>query len=232
MKPIRDLRSYGDSLVNAADPSKGGRAAARALAQRQPSPLIRRVVVVLSSAAVFVGANVGLAFAANPSVPGDPLYGLDRAYERVAGWLGIHQNLAAERFREAAELSDRGHLGAAFETASEAMDQLNPTSHAADVLTEAAADVKGVESDDLPADLQDRLNDQAKELFGIGEDVSLAATSDLEFDKRADQVLEAIRSAMEARGLPPGLSDEGPPGLNGDLPPGQGGTTPPGKSGD
>ena len=150
----------------------------------------------------------------------------------MAGWLGIHQNLAAERFREAAELSDRGHLGAAFETASEAMDQLNPTSHAADVLTEAAADVKGVESDDLPADLQDRLNDQAKELFGIGEDVSLAATSDLEFDKRADQVLEAIRSAMEARGLPPGLSDEGPPGLNGDLPPGQGGTTPPGKSGD
>ena len=233
MKPIRDLRSYGDSLVDAADPSKGGRAAARALAQRQPSPLIRRVVVVLSSAAVFVGANVGLAFAANPSVPGDPLYGLDRAYERVAGWLGIHQNLAAERFREAAELSDRGHLGAAFETASEAMDQLSPTSHAAEVLTEVAQDVQGVESDDLPADVTDRLNDQAKQLFGIGEYVSLVPVSDLELNSKADQVLAAIREAMQARlqNPPPGLSDEGPPGLNGDLPPGLGGTTPPGNSG-
>jgi hypothetical protein len=242
MKPIRDLRAYGGALIDAASPTEGGRLAARVLTEPIRAPWARRVVVVLSSVAVFAGANVGLAFAANPSVPGDPLYGVDRAYERVATAFGIHQNLAAERFQEAAELSQRGELAAAFETASQAMEHLGTQSHAAEVLTQLAEDVKGIDSEDLPPAVQRTLNDEAKELFGIGQQVSEAAKGELDtsrFDKRSDQVLAVIREAMAKRGqtLPPGLDNDTPPGQSGDTPgqsgdaPGQSGDTP-GQSGD
>jgi hypothetical protein len=244
MRTIRDLRAYGDALTEAASTTEGGRIAARSLSESPAgAPWFRRVAVVLGSMAIFAGANVGLALAANSSAPGDALYGIDRAYEKIETAIGLHPNLAAERFQEAAKLSERGDLATAFQTASEAMEELGPTSHAAQVLTQVAQDIKGIESDELPPAAQQRLNDQAKELFGIGKQVSEAAKGDLNtelFDERSDQVLAAIRQAMADRnqntppGLdengPPGLGGNGPPGLDGNTPPGHGGDTPPGKS--
>jgi hypothetical protein len=217
MKPIRDLRAYGDALTRAASTTEGGRIAARALDVPVRAPWVRRAVVVLTTLVAFGGANVGLAFAANPSVPGDPLYGIDRAYERIASALGIHLNVAAERFQEAAVLTDRGELSAAFQVASEAMESLgSASSPATEALDQAAKDAESIESGGVPADVQERLNRQAKELFGIGEEVSVAATGslqslDLQFVSRSQQVLDAVRSAQaemrEAKGqtTPPGL---------------------------
>jgi len=226
MKSTRDLRAYAEHLVASTDPSKGGYIARRAAAQPLPrTGWARRVAVVLGSAGIFVGANVGLALAANASVPGDPLYGIDRAYEKIEAAIGLHPNLVAERFREAAALTQRGETTLAFETASEAMRQLGPGSHALDVLAQVAEGMKA--SEVLPADVQDRLNDQARELFGIGEAVSEAATSELtDFENRSEEVLAAIRSAMQDRGqaLPPGLERNEPPGQSGRTPPGQDGT--------
>jgi len=231
MKPIRDLRSYADHLIGRADPNRGGYIAARADSQSPTrAPWLRRVAVVLGSAGILVGANVGLALAANSSVPGDTLYGIDRAYEKIEVAIGFHPNLAAERFREAAALTQRGETALAFETASEAIRQIGPGSHALDVLSQVAEGMKA--SEVLPADVQNRLNDQAKELFGIGEAVSEAATSEFtDFENRSEEVLAAIRSAMQERGqdLPPGLDKSEQPGKSGDAP-GQDGS--PGKSGD
>jgi len=230
MKSIRDLRSYADHLVARADPNEGGRIAARATsASPAHAPWLRRVTVVLGSVVIFAGANVGLAFAANSAVPGDSLYGIDRAYEKIEAAIGLHPNLAAERFREAAVLSQRGDLDGAFEVASEGIQQLSPQSHALDVLSQIAEGVRA--SEDLPADVRDQLNGQASELFGIGEAVSDAATSDLtDFESRSEQVLDTIKRAMLERGqeLPPGLSGD-TPGKSGGAP---GQTDTPGKSGD
>lgn len=231
MKPIRDLRAYAEQLIASADPFKGGRIAARALSRPPLRALwLRRVVVILSSIGLFVGANVGLAFAANSSVPGDPLYGIDRAYEKIETAIGLQPNLAAERFQEAAVLSERGELALAFDTATEGLQALGTNSPAFDALTQVAHGIE--ETSDFPTDVQDDLNGQAQELFGIGQAVSEAATSELgDFENRSYKVLTAIRDAMIARGqeLPPGLQD-GTPGNSGQTPPGQDGS--PGKSGE
>jgi len=243
MKSIRDLRSYADHLVARVDPTEGGRIAAR-VASGSPSrtPWLRRVAVVLGSLAIFAGANAGLAFAANSSAPGDPLYGIDRAYEKIETAIGLHPNLAAERFQEAADLSRRGDLDGAFEVASEALQQLGPQSNALGVLSQVAEAIRA--SEHLPADVRDQLTGQASELFGIGEEVSDAATGDLaDFESRSEQVLATIKEAMLERGqeLPPGLRGDAP-GNSGNAPgqtdtPGNSGNAPgqtdtPGNSGD
>ena len=228
MKPIRDLRAYGDDLVRRSSPTEGGRVAMRAMAQPPHTPWMRRAVVALTSLAVFSGANVGLALAANPSVPGDPLYGIDRAYERVETALGITASHAAERFDEAAELSNRGRFSDAFSAASEGargLGQENPgLAHATEVLQQLSADTEDIEPDELPPGLQKQLNDQAKELFGIGKQVSAVANGSDDLDllttqlgKHSDRVLAAVREAQQAmwkaKGkVPPGRSGEGPPG--------------------
>ena len=230
MKPIRDLRAYGDDLVKASSPAEGGRIAMRAMAQPSRSPWVRRAVIALTSLAVFSGANIGMALAANSSVPGDRLYGIDRAYERVGAALGFNINVAAERFEEATELSNRGRFSTAFSTASEGAHSLNNPglSHALEVLDQLSVDTEGINSDDLPAGLQKEMNEQARELFGIGKTVSKVAMGYgnqaeeiAAFEHQSLSMAEYVGSAREARGLRPGLGHDGPPGLGGTLPPGQ-----------
>ncbi len=235
MKPIRDLRSYGDFLVGRADPTEGGRIARRAMAEPlRRTHWLRRVIVVMGSVVTLVGANVGMAFAANGSIPGDPLYGLDRAYERVEIAIGLHPNLAAERFDEASKLVDRGDIAAAFETASEGAADLDGSSGIGATLSQLARDLGEANMAALPTDVRQALTQQAQELFGIGKAVSTAATTHLSeaMSSRAEQVLTTVRLAQEemrqAREdfVPPGQTDN--PGLGGETPPGQDGT--PGKS--
>ena len=61
---------------------------------------------MLTWSVLFVVANVGLATAANSAVPGDILYPVDRAYERVGTVLGA--SVTQERISEAAVLLHRG----------------------------------------------------------------------------------------------------------------------------
>ncbi|HVE92703.1 MAG TPA: DUF5667 domain-containing protein [Actinomycetota bacterium] len=73
------------------------------------SPGRIRTLAVLAAALVLVVGTSAVAFAADPSGPGDPLYGLDRALERVqlaasrdpGSRASTHLELAAERLREA-----------------------------------------------------------------------------------------------------------------------------------
>jgi hypothetical protein len=62
-----------------------------------------------------LGSGAGVAIAADGAAPGDALYGLDRALERVA----IGDGGAAERLQEAADLVRAGQLARGLEHAAE-----------------------------------------------------------------------------------------------------------------
>ncbi|MDH3194368.1 MAG: hypothetical protein OEM40_08630, partial [Acidimicrobiia bacterium] len=88
-------------------------------------PLKQRVTAVGVVIATFLSANVGLAAAAQNAAPGDALYGVDRAYERIAAFVGISNPRAEERLQEANVLAERGDASAALAAASAALDALS-----------------------------------------------------------------------------------------------------------
>ena len=76
----------------------------------------------LATIAVFIAlmsATAGIAFAANGAVPGDALYGLDRALERV----GIGSGSTEERLDEAVVMAAQGRSGEALQHAIEALSR-------------------------------------------------------------------------------------------------------------
>ncbi len=82
-------------------------------------------VLAASVALAAVGGGVG--FVADPAVPGDALYGLDRAFEAV----GIGRGGAAERIEEARALAARGEIPEAVATAGEAAEEADRAEAAA-----------------------------------------------------------------------------------------------------
>lgn len=117
------LRSYGEWLQSRVSPDDALLAATRALGAHRPLTR-RRWVVVVAVAGLLVISNVGLAAASDSAVPGDPLYGLKRAYEQIGDLLGVESH-ASERLREAEVLLARGHNDAALQAADEALEELN-----------------------------------------------------------------------------------------------------------
>ncbi len=180
MKPLRDLRAYADDLVAGVDADDGARIARTALLDIHPVSWKRRVVSVGTAVAMFLGANVGLAAAADPAVPGDLLYGIDRAYEKVGHVLGIDNDGPAERFEEAAVLAERGDLNGSIELAREAAAELgNPgLQRAVEAIASAAEHAPGLQKHDgVPPGIDKALNQQARDLYGIGQKVSELAKS-------------------------------------------------------
>ena len=176
MNPLRDLRAYADDLVAGADADDGARIARTALLDAQPVSWKRRLVSIGTAVAMFLGANVGLAAAANPATPGDALYGIDRAYEKVGHLLGIDNDGPAERFEEAAVLAERGDLVASIELAQEAAAALgNPgLQRAVEAIAEASNQAPGLQKFDegVPPGIANALSKQATELYGIGRQIS------------------------------------------------------------
>lgn len=180
MNPLRDLRAYADDLVAGADADDGARIARTALLDVQPVSWKRRLVSIGTAVAMFLGANVGLAAAADPAVPGDALYGIDRAYEKVGHLLGIDNDGPAERFEEAAVLADRGDLAASIDLAQEAAAALgNPgLQRAVEAIAEASGQAPGLQKfDGVPPGIANALSRQATELYGIGRQISELAKS-------------------------------------------------------
>jgi hypothetical protein len=98
----------------------------------------RRVVTVSMVAAVAVVGMGGTAVAADSAAPGDPLYGIDQALERV----GIGDGGTPERLREARRLADRGSTDAALGHVARALER-NGEAEGASALDEAATAVAG-----------------------------------------------------------------------------------------
>jgi hypothetical protein len=121
-------------------------AASRAIARTQPHGRPRRAAVAVAALGLMMISNVALATAANPSVPGDALYRLDRAYEslgRLVGWAG---DIRSERIDEAAIVAARGDRTTALDLVREALEGIDGEGEAAaalaliESLSEAGAD--------------------------------------------------------------------------------------------
>lgn len=125
--PMDDLKAYAASLTDSVSVEETESAVAGVL--RAPRggrlPLKQRVTAVGVVIATFLSANVGLAAAAQNAAPGDALYGVDRAYERIAAFVGISNPRAEERLQEANVLAERGDASAALAAASAALDALS-----------------------------------------------------------------------------------------------------------
>lgn len=99
-----------------------------------------RFVGALAAIALLVGMS-GIAVASNEAAPGDTLYGLDRALERV----GVGVGGAEERLAEATVLIGQGRAADALDHAVEAIDVANEVASVA--LQEAAERVGGMSSE-------------------------------------------------------------------------------------
>lgn len=119
--PVDKLRRYADSLRTEMPEERTHRRVglAMAAAERRHPPRWR--MALASGAAVLIG-NVGLAAAAQPAVPGDILYGVDRAYEKVTDLLRLTDGHDAERVAEADELVAAGRPDEAIEL----LDDVSP----------------------------------------------------------------------------------------------------------
>ncbi|HSJ84760.1 MAG TPA: hypothetical protein VLA91_13165 [Acidimicrobiia bacterium] len=98
------------------------------VSRRRLPALSPRVAVAALSVVMAVGMT-GVAAAADSAAPGDLLYGLDRALERI----GIGAGNAAERLDEADQLLSEGHTLQALEHAAEAVDGDAAASAALDI---------------------------------------------------------------------------------------------------
>ena len=115
------LRAYASRLEDEVSPGVTHRGVRKAMAAEPARLRLKRTAVVVASALGFGLGNTALALAAQPSVPGDVLYGVERAYERVAALVGIQLGSPEERLDEAKVLIERGDLMAARALVVEAL---------------------------------------------------------------------------------------------------------------
>lgn len=146
--PIDDLRRYADDLVSEVSPFVAQRAVRSAMAPDVRRP--RKAVLVLVTTALFGVSNIALAATADPAIPGDPLYGVDRAYEQVADLTGLGGPRVTERLAETGALVEQGRLTEALELVQETLGKVleadDPQTELEE-LTEAMGNVPDAVSD-------------------------------------------------------------------------------------
>ena len=121
-EPFDELRRYADDLAFEVSPHTAQRAVRSAMSSPARRP--RRAVVAVVTTALLGVSNVALATTADPSAPGDALYGVDRAYERVVDFAGLGGPRVSERLQETTVLVERGDLGAALELVQETLGKV------------------------------------------------------------------------------------------------------------
>ena len=89
-----------------------------------PTRRPRKAFVALATTGLLAVSNVALAATADPSAPGDALYGLDRAYEQVVDLTGLGGPRVSERLQETNVLVERGDLGAALDLVQETLGKV------------------------------------------------------------------------------------------------------------
>ncbi len=198
--------------------------------RRSRFALIRRRIATLGTSLVLaLGGSAGMAIAANDALPGDQLYGLDRALEQV----GIGDGGSAERLGEALALVERGDVAEGLTHAADNLTELSADSNAGAALEGALERL--LEERDNPSDNMRAQVAALLEYLADNEgDVDGQQVSDLaqEIGRQPDEMPEQSNRPE----VPPGQSEsETPPGQGGppETPPGQGGPpeTPPGQGG-
>ncbi len=181
--------------------------------------------LAIGAAALFaiVAMSSGLAYAANGAKPGDMLYGLDRAFERV----GIGNGGAGERLAEADALFAGGDAPAGLIHAAEVVAETPAGQTAAPAIEEAATRLEngpvGPGSNDAVQDLLDYIHgqhDKGAPVVGSDFGSKLAGLAQM-IGERPD----SADASEDAPGQNKGEGDEDAPG-NSENVPGQGGGPP------
>lgn len=154
----------------------------------------RRVAVVALAATMAIGASAVGALAADKAVPGDTLYGLDRAIERLElamarspeAKASRHLELAGERLDELKILERRGH----DDRVPKLADEVGSSDDAA---LAAAQAVDGDHAGDVRSRVEERVAKHAADLIGV--------RNRLEASGRASQAaLDALQRVIEKTG--------------------------------
>jgi len=96
---------------------------------------LRPQLAVATTAVLLFSGVSGVAMAANGAAPGDALYGIDRALERI----GIGAGHAQERLDEAKALLSEGEAGGALRHAADVFDDAEEVSEGFDAVGDARA---------------------------------------------------------------------------------------------
>jgi len=215
------------------------------VAQGSTGPLVRRrrvafgtlmsgfLVKALIGTAALAAVGTGAAVTSDGAVPGDALYGLDRAFERV----GINHGGAAERIEEAMVLVEAGDHNRAIATVEEAIESLageSADASAIGALHNAAAQITAVRTTGAAGyrDTQ-AFRDQVAALLGvIATEMENGSVDGARIAETAKRFSDTARAFADTRGsaldgAPPADSQTPPgppdslPNNKPDTPPGQ-----------
>ena len=186
--------------------------------RRSPRPALRRVMALAASVAVLFALS-GVAIAADGAVPGDLLYGVDRAMERI----GIGDGGVDERIVEFDALIERGRHQDAFDIldefaesapeveASRAQRHIELAATKSNVIADAAQE-KVAAKQQLIED--NRGNDGAGNGRDFGQGVSDEAQSNDQWGRSGEQLGNNAtqgppeNAATGSDGIPPGQSED------------------------
>lgn len=221
--PITDLKRYAAALEAQVSRDRSRQAARMALHTPSPARSPRRAVIAIATTVLMGVSNVALANVADPAVPGDALYGIDRAYEQVGSIFGSSDTHAGERAAEVLVLQERGKSAEALDLVQETLETLLASDDPKAAVEEFTA---GLGNERFKIQLE-KLIDAAK-----GVDPSDESVADI-----ARLIVGTIVLPDQARGNPPeeaGPSDGQGPADRPTPPvtPGEGKPTQPGQSGD
>lgn len=196
--PISDLKRYAAALEAQVSGERSRHAARTALHAQSPKRAPRRVVVAIAATFLMGVSNVALATVADPAVPGDTLYGVDRAYEQVGSLIGLDDVHAGERASEVLILQERGKSSEALALVQETLTKL------------VEADDPEAAVEEFTANLGNSKAVKAKvaEILAVARGVE---TTGAEVSAIARQIVDSIVLPDQARGNPGEPANPGPP---------------------
>ena len=176
------------------------------------------VTRVMIGTLAFTAVGTGTALAADRALPGDLLYGLDRALERV----GINDGGAYERIEEARALVVQGHHERAVAAVEKAVEELAADSvdASAVALQGAAGQIASVRESDGSGyqDTQVFRDQVAGLLETIEDELDSEMVDGSRIAETARQFSDTAREFAAGRGQGRGPDGTGPPGQSGDVP--------------
>ena len=202
MDPYKDLRSYGETLIDSVDITRAEVVAARALAAPSAGLFFRRRLVAIAAAtATFVTGNLGVAMAADSAVPGDLLYSVDRAYEKLEQLIGLGSDHTVERLSEAAHLASEGNRVDALDAVIDQFEDLksDPEIDVAelDSAVEAIAEARD-RTHEVGNETAESATKQAKEIVDVAHEIAVAVH---EGDRAAvRELIEELKALARANG--------------------------------
>jgi hypothetical protein len=192
---IEQLRRFARDLRAEVDVSRAEMLASGAIAadaRRRP----RRLVVALATTALMLLSNVALAAAADPAIPGDTLYGMDRAYEAFADGIGLGGPHAGERVSEAAALLAVGDTPAALVALDEALAEIEQ----ADDPAAAFGEMYGAHTEEF--------EDLKEELLGMTRDAAAGEVDGQTVAEIARQLVCTVQRPPQSQGKGPDRCNE------------------------